>query len=182
MADCKIAETPMSAIETLKVEDGGLSADATRYRRVIGKLQYLSFTRPDICFSVNKLSQFMQTPSETHWKVVKWELRYLQGTVHFGLRLMSRNSLSLHVYSDADWAGDASDRASTTSYLLFLGKNPMTWSSKNQRTIAHSSTEAEYREVASSFAETNWVTNLLAEPQLKLHSVPTIYRYNVGAT
>ncbi|XP_015160067.1 uncharacterized mitochondrial protein AtMg00810-like [Solanum tuberosum] len=119
MVDCKPVKMPMSVIEIPKVNDGGLSADATKYRRVIGKLQYLSFT--DICFSVNKLSQFMQTPSETHWKAVKW-------------------------------AGDASDRASTTSYLLFFGKNPVTWSSKEQRTIARSSTEAEYREVASSLA------------------------------
>ncbi|WMV07470.1 hypothetical protein MTR67_000855 [Solanum verrucosum] len=152
MADCKPVQMPMSAIETPKVNDGGLSADATRYRRVIRKLQYLSFTRLDICFSVNKLSQFMQTPSETHWKAVKWVLPYLQGTVHFGLRLMRHNSISLHMYYDMDWAGDASDRTSTTGYLLFFGKNPVTWSSKKQRTIARSFTEAEYREVASSLA------------------------------
>ncbi|KAH0757534.1 hypothetical protein KY290_021027 [Solanum tuberosum] len=123
----------------------------------------------------------MQTPSETHWKAVKWVLRYLQGTVHFGLRLIRRNSLSLHMYSDADWAGDASDPAFTTGYLLFFGKNHVSWFSKRQRTIARSSTKAEYRVVASSFAQTNCVTNLLAELQLKIQNVPTIYHDNVGA-
>jgi len=182
MADCKPAKTPMSTTEVLKVNDGGLLADATRYRRVIGKLQYLSFTRPDICFAVNKLSQFMQTPSEIHWKAVKRVLRYLQGTAHLGLRLMRHNDFSLHMYSDADWAGDVNDRASTTGYLLFIGQNPVSWSSKKQRTIARSSTEAEYRAVASALAETNWVTNLLAELRLKFQKVPTIYCDNVGAT
>lgn len=83
MVDCKSAKTPMSPTQVHKINDGGLLADATTYRRVIEKHQYLSFTYPDICFSVNKLSQFIQTPSKTHWKAVKRVLWYLQGTTHF---------------------------------------------------------------------------------------------------
>ncbi|XP_015166873.1 uncharacterized mitochondrial protein AtMg00810-like [Solanum tuberosum] len=71
MADCKGVTTPMCSSLPPKAADGSSPADATLYRRTIGKLQYLSFTCPDIAFAVNKLSQFMQSPSLDHWKAVK---------------------------------------------------------------------------------------------------------------
>lgn len=71
MTDCKSVNTPMSASELLTLSDGTHLTDATRYRRVLGKLQYLSFTRPDIAYVFNKLPQFMQAPSDLHWKAVK---------------------------------------------------------------------------------------------------------------
>ncbi|WMV37246.1 hypothetical protein MTR67_030631 [Solanum verrucosum] len=96
--------------------------------------------------------------------------------------LMHHNDFSLHIYSEADWVGDVNDQASTIGYLLFIGRNPVSWSSKKQRMIARSSIEAEYRAVASVLAETNWVTNLLAKLTPKFQKVPTIYCDNVGAT
>ncbi|PHT61043.1 hypothetical protein T459_34072 [Capsicum annuum] len=150
----------MSATEVPQLHDGAEPTDGNRYRRVLGKLQYLFFTRPDINFSVNKLSQFMQTPSEVHWKALKRVLRYLQGTLQFALHIQRGNDFNLHMYSDADWARDMSDRASTTGYILFFGQNPVSWSSRKQRTIARSSTEAKYRAVASALDGTYWVRNL----------------------
>ena len=87
MTDCKSVNTPMSASELLTLSDGTHLTDATRYRRVLDRLQYLSFTRLDIAYAVNKLSQFMQALSDLHWKAVKRVLRYLRGTIQLGLRV-----------------------------------------------------------------------------------------------
>ncbi|KAF3643023.1 hypothetical protein FXO38_06927 [Capsicum annuum] len=151
----------MFAAEVPQLHDGAEPSDATRYRRVLGKLQYLSFTCPDISFSVNKLSQFMHSQCEVYWKELKRVLRYLQGTLQFSLHIQRGNDFSLHMYSDADWARVLSDRASNSGYILLFGLNSVSWSSRKQRTIARSSTEAKYRAVASALAKTNWVTNLL---------------------
>ncbi|XP_019259515.1 PREDICTED: uncharacterized protein LOC109237644 [Nicotiana attenuata] len=148
----------MSSSEVLQQNDGVEPTGATCYKRVLGKLQYLSFTHSDISFSMNKLSQFMHSPSEVHWKALKQVLRYLQGTMQFFLRIQIDNDFKLHMYSDADWAVDASDRASTTGYIPFFGKNLLSWSQRKQRIVARSSTEAEYRAISSALAERNWVT------------------------
>uniref|UniRef100_A0A0V0I1I1 Putative ovule protein n=1 Tax=Solanum chacoense TaxID=4108 RepID=A0A0V0I1I1_SOLCH len=115
MQDCNSAKTPMSATEVPQLNDGTKPTDATRYRRVL-------FTRPDINFFVNKLSQFMHSPSEVHWKALKRVLRYLQGTIQLALHIQRDNDFKLYMYSDADWAGDVSDRASTTGYICFSAK------------------------------------------------------------
>ncbi|KAF3658225.1 hypothetical protein FXO37_14525 [Capsicum annuum] len=165
MTDCKNVHTPMSVSELITLSDGTYLTDATRYHRVLGRLQYLSFTRPDIAYAVNKLSQFMQAPSNLHWKTVKRVLRYLHGTIQLGLR-----------------GGDIADRVSTSGYILFLGHNPISWSSKKQNIVSRSSTESEYRTVANALSETLWVTDLLIELCVPIHQMPTIYCDNLGAT
>ncbi|KAK6151361.1 hypothetical protein DH2020_013996 [Rehmannia glutinosa] len=174
--------TPLSPSDTLKLHDGSPSFDPTQYRQVLGSLQYLSLTRPDISFAVNKLAQFMHCPSVSHWAAVKRVLRYLKGTSHYGIFLSARSPLSLHAFADADWAGDLDTRHSTSAYVVFLGSNPISWSSKKQTTVARSSTEAEYRAIASATAEVNWLNNLLHELLVSLVTPPTIYCDNVGAT
>lgn len=137
--------------------------DGTLYRRVIGKLHYLSFTRPDIAFTVNKLSQFMHNQRQSHWKAVKRLLRYLRHTCQYGIQISKAPDSRLVIYSDSDWAGDPNDRTSTSGYITILSSTPISWSSKKQRSVSRSSTEAEYRVVAAAVAETNWLTNLLRE-------------------
>ncbi|OIT34754.1 retrovirus-related pol polyprotein from transposon tnt 1-94, partial [Nicotiana attenuata] len=182
MSDCKPVQTPMSSTVSLLLKDDTPSVDATLYRQVLGKLQYLSFTRPDISFAINKLSQFMHAPTQTHWSSVKRLLRYLQHTKNHGFQITSKTSPGLFMYADADWAGDINDRTSTLGYILYLGQNPISWSSKKQRTVARSSTEAEYRAIASALAEVNWVQKLLAELHVQLPDAPTIFCDNVDAT
>ncbi|KAF3668615.1 putative LRR receptor-like serine/threonine-protein kinase-like [Capsicum annuum] len=182
ISECKPVTTLMSSMASLSLKDNTPPADATLYRQVLGKLQYLSFTRPDISFQINKLSQFMHAPTQTHWSLVKRLLRYLQYTKNHGLQITSKTHPGLFMYSDADWAGDINDRNSTSGYILYVGANPISWSSKKQRTVARSSTEAKYRAVASALAEVNWIQKLLVELHVQLPDPPIIYCDNVGAT
>ena len=115
MHEAKEISTPLSSSETLKLDDGSPNHDPTEYRQALGSLQYLSLTRPDISFAVNKLAQFMHRPSTNHWNAVKRVLRYLKGTSHYGLFLSARPSPSLPTFSDVDWAGDADTRHSTSA-------------------------------------------------------------------
>ena len=103
MTDAKPIATPLSATVGLQQTDGSVSADGTSYRQIFGALQYLTLTRPDICFAVNKLSQFMQSPSQLHWQAAKRILRYLKATIFHGLFLRQSSSSTLAAYSDSDW-------------------------------------------------------------------------------
>ena len=114
----------------------------------------------------------MQAPSDLHWKAVKRVLRYLRGTIQIGLCITPIDEFNLHVYSDADWSRDIVDRVSTSGCILFLGHNPISWSSKKQNTVSRSSTESEYRAVANALSETLWVTNLLMSYAFQYISYP----------
>ncbi|XP_019242132.1 PREDICTED: uncharacterized protein LOC109222208, partial [Nicotiana attenuata] len=179
MLDANSVSTPMSTNEPLSLDDGSSSADAKLFRQVIGSLQYLTFTRPDICFAVNKLAQFQHRPSLKHWQVAKRLLRYLKGTITYGLHFTPATSFKLLAYSDADWGGIPDTRHSTSAYVVLLGNNPISWCSKKQRTVARSSTEAEYSVVASAVAELNWITNLLKELHVFMSSPPKVYSVTI---
>ncbi|XP_020675280.1 uncharacterized protein LOC110094395 [Dendrobium catenatum] len=122
------------------------------YRRITGSLQYLTLTRPDIAFAVNVISQYMHNPLYNHVYLLKRLLRYIQGTWHFGLPI-TKSDLQLRTFSDADWAGDPLSRKSTTGHCTFLGTTLVSWAVKKQTTVARSSTESEYRALATATAD-----------------------------
>jgi hypothetical protein len=182
MLGAKEVSTPLSTTIALQLIDGTSSVDSTEFRRVIGGLQYLSLTHPNISFAVNKLSQFMHKPSTTHWTAAKRLLRYLKHTIYHGIHIRKNSRLNLMTYTDADWADNYDDRSSTSAYICFLGSNPISWSSKKQRAVARSSTEAEYRALANAASETIWLLSLFQELGLHLTSPPTLLCDNLGAT
>lgn len=182
MLDSKPVSTPMATTPKINLHTGEIMKNPTQFRQLVGGLQYLAFTRPDIAFSVNRLSQFMHQPTDAHWSAVKRVLRYLSGTLIHGILLRRNNPLSLHAFSDADWAGNSDDFISTNAYIIYLGGHPVSWSSRKQKGVARSSTKAEYRSVANTAVEPRWVCNLLTEMGIRIPHTPVIYCDNVGAT
>ena len=182
MSNSKPVATPLAATTSLKLTSGDVLSNPEDYRTVVGCLQYLSLTRPDLSFAVNKLSQFMHRPTSEHWDAAKRVLRYLRQTSDHGLLLRKSSSFSLHAYSDADWAGNPDDFTSTGAFVIFLGANAISWSSRKQRSVARSSTEAEYRSVASTAAKLRWILSFLSELGVPIPCQPVIYCDNVGAT
>jgi hypothetical protein len=134
-----------------------------RYQRLVGKLIYLSHTRPDICYVVSIVSQFMHCPSEEHMDVVVRILRYLKSAPGRGLLFSKNGHLEVEGYTNADWAGSISDRKSTSGYFTFIGGNLVTWRSKKQKVVALSSAEAEFRGMAKGLCELLWLRRLLSE-------------------
>jgi len=152
MTSCKPVDTPFSSSKVILLPDHSFS-DPTRFRQIVGALQYLTFTRPDICFAVNRVCQFMHAPTDSHWAAVKRILCYLKGTTSYGFHITRGSSFALHGFTDADWAGSIDDRKSTSGHLVFCGQTPISWKFGKQRTVAHSSTEAEYTALADGTAE-----------------------------
>jgi hypothetical protein len=163
MSDSKPMSTPMESNVKLTADDSSEAVDATHYRKLIGSLIYLTITRPDISFAVGVLSQYMQKPSDSHLHAAYRVLRYLNGTKDHGIQYLRTQALSLHGYSDADWAGSVDDRRSTTGFVFNLGPGPISWQSKKQPTVALSSTEAEYRASATATCEAVWLKQILSD-------------------
>ncbi|RVW47782.1 Retrovirus-related Pol polyprotein from transposon RE2 [Vitis vinifera] len=134
-----------------------------RYRRLVGKLNYLTITRPDISFPVSVVSQFLQSPCDSHWDAVIRILRYIKSTPGQGVLYENRGHTQVVGYTDADWAGSPTDRRSTSGYCVFIGGNLISWKSKKQDVVARSSAEAEYRAMALATCELIWLRHLLQE-------------------
>ncbi|XP_020415542.1 uncharacterized protein LOC109948051 [Prunus persica] len=180
MTQCKPCSTPCLPTAKLLKFDGTPLSDPTVYRSLVGGLQYLTFSRPDIAFAVNTLCQFMHTPTDSHFAAVKRVLRYLAGTLTHGIHFTS-GDVHLQAYSDADWAGDVNDRRSTTGSVVFLGNNPISWCAKKQNTVSRSSTEAEYRALAITSAELSWLHQLLRDLHVFLDRPPVLWCDNISA-
>jgi histone deacetylase 1/2 len=183
MFDCKPVSTPISTSEKLFAFVGIPLGpkDATNYRSIVGGLQYLTLTRLDISFSVNKVCQFLHAPTDVHWSAVKRILRYVKSNTKIGLKISRSKSLVVSGFSDADWAGCLDDRRSTGGFAIFLGSNLVSWSARKQATVSRSSTEAEYKAVANATAEIMWIQILLKEIGIQAPRAGKLWCDNLGA-
>ncbi|GJS33973.1 putative RNA-directed DNA polymerase [Tanacetum coccineum] len=198
LSNCNPVSSPMVTSSSLSLDDSTAFSNPLKYQQVVGSLQYITLSRPDITFAVNKVCQYMHAPTENHWYAVKRILRYLHGTVEHGM-LIRRSSgstlqaftdvlwkgnpdTSLEAFSDADWAGDSDDRRSTGGFAIYLGSNLISWTARKQRTVSRSSTEAEYKALADTVAELTWLQALLNELGIRSSSTPILWCDNLGAT
>jgi hypothetical protein len=117
---------------------------------LVGAEQYLTHTRPDLSFSINKVFQFLYSPTTVHMTAVKRILRYLKLTISTGLKIRKSSSTLLSAFSDADWTGCPDDRKSTGGFAVFLGSDIVSWCAKKQPMVSHPSSEAEYKVMANA--------------------------------
>ncbi|XP_019158346.1 PREDICTED: uncharacterized protein LOC109155074 [Ipomoea nil] len=182
LESCKPLATPMTNATADASGESSPLEDPSVYRQLVGSLMYLLLTHPDLSFAVNRLCQFMHNPTQDNWAAVKRVLRYVKGTLHLGLRLTASSAPVVHAFSDSDWVGCSLDRKSTAGYVVFFGPNLLSWSSRKQRTVARSSTEAEYKALADVAAEVVWVQSLLQDLGLQCPTTPVLWCDNLGAT
>jgi hypothetical protein len=162
MNGSKPAATPIEQNHRLSSDAGNL-VNRECYQRLVGKLIYLSHTRPDIAFAVSVVSQFMHNPRTAHLDAVNRILRYLKGCPGKGLLYTKQGNLQIECYTDADWAGSLDDRRSTSGYCAFVGGNLVSWRSKKQNVVARLTAEAEFRSMAHGLCELLWLHILLTE-------------------
>ncbi|XP_059590521.1 retrovirus-related Pol polyprotein from transposon RE2 [Vitis vinifera] len=181
LIDNKTVDTPVELNAHLTPLGGKPLSNPSLYRRLVGSLVYLTVTLPDISYVVHQVSQYLSAPRSTHYAVVLRILRYLKGTLFHGLFYSAQSPLVLRAFSDADWAGDPTDRRSTIGYCFLLGSSLISWRSKKQTFVAHSSTEAEYRALADTTSELLWLRWLLKDLGVSTSSATPLYCDNQSA-
>ncbi|KAK1433672.1 hypothetical protein QVD17_10587 [Tagetes erecta] len=165
MGSCNAVLNPIVPGSRL-VPNEGLIDDPILFKQMVGCLMYITNTRPDIQYVVSLLSRFMSNPNETHVAAAKRVLRYLQGTLDYGIWYKNGGEGLLDIFTDSDFAGDSESRKSTSGYVFLWDKGAVSWSSKKQDIVALSSTEAEYVAAASCACQTMWIKEIMEELDL----------------
>ncbi|XP_019888500.1 uncharacterized protein LOC109611240 [Ooceraea biroi] len=182
MSDCKPVRTPFET--GIKLHDNNdLDADNAQvsYRELIGSLMYLAQgTRPDIAHAVSSLSQWNTSFKKIHWTCAKRVLRYLKGTINHGLHY-TKSGKNLIGYTDADWGSCSLDRRSYTGSVFLLANAAISWESRKQKTVALSSTEAEYAALSDAAREAIHLSRLLSEIDSPTLSKITLHNDNQAA-
>lgn len=164
MVSCNLTRCPMDQKLQLDKDEGGELVNVTEYRCIVGSLRYLTHTHPDITYAVGVVSRFMEQPTVKHKQAVKQILRYIKGTISYGLRYTRDSYRNLLTgYTDSDLAGDVVDRRSTRGMCFDLNGNLISWRSQKQRVIALSSCEAEYMAATLAACQSIWLRGLLRE-------------------
>ena len=177
MLHAKPQPTPMISSLRLIVDGSTSVEDPTFFRSIVGALQYVTITCPEISFPINRVCQYMHQPQLSQWKVVKRILCFLAGTSSHGLH--SSPTFSITRFSDSAWATDLDDHKYTTGCCIFVGHNLISWVSKKQKVVSQSSTKAEYRSVAAALADVIWIQSLLHELHITLPT-PILYCDNLS--
>jgi hypothetical protein len=177
----KSSLTPYDASLKLHNSNSPLYNDETQYRRLIGRLIYLTTTRPDISFAVQQLSQFVSKPQQVHYQAAIRVLQYLKNAPAKGLFYSATSNFKLSGFADSDWATCPTTRKSVTGYCVFLGSSLISWKSKKQSTVSKSSTEAEYRALASLTCELQWLMYLFKDLHISFPSAASVFCDNKSA-
>ncbi|KAG8239994.1 hypothetical protein J437_LFUL019575 [Ladona fulva] len=183
MVKCKPVATPMAlGLELCKAVDlNFINDNDIPYQELIGGLMYLAVnTRPDIAYAVNKLSQFSTCYVNSHWLAAKRILQYLQGTINYGLVYIKAGNINVKAYVDASYASDLYDRRSHTGFVIQLANLTFGWESIKQKSVALSSTEAEYLAMSNAVKEVCFIRNIFEELELNCDSI-SIYNDNQAA-
>uniref|UniRef100_A0A3Q7J7S9 Uncharacterized protein n=1 Tax=Solanum lycopersicum TaxID=4081 RepID=A0A3Q7J7S9_SOLLC len=176
LTDCKPASTPFSTGHGLATSTSAPIRDPSKYRRLVGRLIYLTITRSDLAYSVHLLSQFMNEPRVDHLNAAMRVLRYLKGHPSQGILLRADSNLQIMVYCDSDWATCPLSRKSVSGYFVMLGRSPISWKTKKQSTVSRSSAEAEYRAMADTCYEIRWIQHILGCLGVTTTSIPSRMR------
>jgi len=155
--------SPLDPLIKLRADEGSLLSDPAYYRKLIGKLNFLTNTRLDIAYGVQHLSQFMHAPREPHLQAAFHMLRYLKQDPTLGIFMSNTDDYTVRAFCDSDWASCPDSRKSVTGYVVLLGDSPVSWKSKKQETISLSSAEAEYRSLRKVVGELVWLQRLFIE-------------------
>ncbi|XP_031264032.1 uncharacterized protein LOC116122314 [Pistacia vera] len=172
---------PMEQNLKLRIDDGLPLSDPLPYRRLVGRLIYLTITRPDISYVVHVLSQFMTTPTSSHQHAAHQVLRYIKNAPGQGLLFPSSSSFHLRGYTNSDWASCPNSRCSITGFCIFLGSSLISWRSKKQTVVSRSSVEVEYRAMATTSCELQWLSYILQDLHFSV-SLPANLYYDNQAT
>ncbi|XP_019190327.1 PREDICTED: uncharacterized protein LOC109184744 [Ipomoea nil] len=179
--EAKPAKTPFTTDQRLNTINEKPIANPEHYRRLVGKLLYLTNTKPDISYVVQQLSQFVDKPSDIHLMAAHRVLRFLKGSPGRGLFYAANSFVKLQGFSDSDWGTCTESRKSITGYCIFLGNSLISWKTKKQATVSRSSSEAEYRALATTTCEIQWLTYLLKDLQVHIDEPTILYCDNKSA-
>lgn len=180
MLECNPSSTPVESGPRVSIHTGELLANPSDYRSIVGALQYLTLTRPDIAFAVNYASQFLHAPTSEHMLLVKRILRYLKSSLGSGITIASGDVTTISGYTDSDWAGSPDSRRSTSGYCVFVGSTLVSWKSKKHATVFKSSTEAEYKALSCLASEVLWTATLLEELNITPSTPHHLFCDNMG--
>ncbi|OIT28784.1 retrovirus-related pol polyprotein from transposon tnt 1-94, partial [Nicotiana attenuata] len=181
MENCKAMNTPMNQKEKLRKDDGAEKVDESYFRSIIGCLMYLTATRPDILYAVSVLSRFMHCPSEVHLKAAKRVVRYIKGTINYGVKFHRSRNMELFGYSDSDWGGSLDDMKSTSGYCFSLGSRMFSWCSKKQDTVAQSTAQAEFVAATAAVNQALWLREILVDLHMEPRKSTEVFVDNQAA-
>jgi hypothetical protein len=181
MKDCNPVSTPVEYGLKLTRDSGGRKVNSTVYKQIVGSLMYLTATRPDIMHATGLISRYMECPREMHLLVAKRIMRYLKGTLEYGLFYKKGVKSDLIAFTDSDYAGDQDDRRSTSGYVFMMGTGAISWSSKKQPIVTLSTTEAEFVAATACTCQAIWLRKILEELHSKQVGAITIFCDNNSA-
>ena len=172
---CKPSSIPMDHSLHLTKDLGTALPQPKVYRELIGRLLYLTITRPDITFAIHQLSQFLSAPTDVHLQAAHKVLRYIKTNHGQGLMYSSENEMCLNAFADADWAACKDTRRSLTGFFIYLGNSLVSWKFKNQSVVSRSSTEAEYINLALVTCELIWLQQLLKDLHVPVTCIAKLF-------